>query len=253
MVAFFSIVMAVLLLGITVYGLHKYQTMGVDYPDRSAALPPLGDDEATSEPRGEGLPPEYAPVPRDLPRAEDNQASVRRLKPKSGTQSVDEAENEAQTAVKNWLDEVAELKTQGDLNLALDRCEREFPLWGAYNQACIILRAMLRQVPAADQDESPLLEKLYQLAAAAELLHDKTDADDSLPLGQMKELDLGRLHDLENPYDQIGYAYLRLIRKSDIKLMQARWGRPQEHQRPRQYHEAVWLEIKQSGQSRSGP
>ena len=49
MVAFLSILVAVALLGLTVYGLHKYQTMEVEYTvDRSMPLPPLEDDDNKS-------------------------------------------------------------------------------------------------------------------------------------------------------------------------------------------------------------
>ena len=42
------------------------------------------------------------------------------------------------------------------------------------------------------------------------------------------------------PYLELGYAYLRLIRKQDIKLMHSLWGRPGKHQAPRQLHRDWW-------------
>ena len=52
MIAFLSILLAVVLLGITVYGLHRYQTMEVEYTvDRSTPLPPLDGDKGESDRR----------------------------------------------------------------------------------------------------------------------------------------------------------------------------------------------------------
>jgi hypothetical protein len=245
MVAFFSIVVAVLLLGITVFGLHKYQNMHVEYStDRSSRLP-QGDDEV-SEPREQGQ--LQGRLSSSQNRELDGKKQRARRQKKLRNQ-FPRNDNETQPGVRNWLDDVTELKTRGELNAALTRCQQEFPLWGAYNQACIIIRSLIRRGQAGSEEEIKLLKELYDLAATAELLHDKSEAEEALSLGQIKQMDLRRLESLEHPYEHIGYAYLRLIRKSDIKLMQTRWGRPREHQLPRQYHEKLWQQITTASQS----
>lgn len=216
MVAFLSILLAVVLLGITVYGLHRYQTMEVEYTvDRSTPLPPL-----------------------------DSQRDGKSAKAKSS--SVDNAivddpeKNKPSKTTQTWLNRVAALKKAGDLEQALAICEQEYPLWGAYNQACIIERLKIKDESADSEAREAGLQRLYRLAVIAELLHDKSDGSDHLTLNQLKALDLDRVNQLEHDYSQIGYAHLRLIRKSDIKIMLSSWGRPEQHALPRAYHQDWW-------------
>lgn len=237
MVALFSIIVAVVLLGVTVYGLHRYQTMEVEYNvDRSMPLPPLDSQKDSS---GAESPPQEG----------EEEEAVRAGGRERGASNPDQAApaparpSRKSIMQNNWLEQTAALKREGDLQAAMELCESEFPLWGAYNQACIILRGRLKQSAAGSEQESALLNQLYHLAAVAELLHDKTESSETLNLGQLKRLPLQEVARLDFPYAQIGYAHLRLIRKSDIKLMQARWGRPESHSLPRAYHQDWWQEF----------
>lgn len=230
MVAFFSILAAVALLGLTVYGLHKYQTMEVEYTaDRAIPLPPLEADLQTEVEKAKSAA-RHDSEPGSRAHAPHNKAEAR-------TRSS-AAANTRNT--QPWLAEVNALRSRGEMNSALSRCRREFPLWGAYNQACIILRTQLKQSQSASVQENALLEQLYALAASAEMLHDKSGETPALNLAQIRQLDLARLDSLTFPYRDIGYARLRLVRKNDIRLMQARWGRPEQHQLPRAYHREWW-------------
>lgn len=216
MVAFLSILLAVVLLGITVYGLHRYQTMEVEYTvDRSTPLPPL--DSRRDGGSGKEKPDLSESVVADTPT---------KSKPAKSTQT--------------WLNRVAALKKAGNLEQALEICEQEYPLWGAYNQACIIERLKIKDEGADAEAREAGLQRLYRLAVIAELLHDKSDGSDHLTLNQLKTLDLARINQLEHDYSQIGYAHLRLIRKSDIKIMLSTWGRPEQHALPRIYHQDWW-------------
>ena len=217
MVAFLSILLAVVLLGITVYGLHRYQTMETEYTvDRSMPLPPL-DPESVS--------------PTDQSDTPDLERRSKQVKSKAAKTS------------QSWLHKVAELKKAGDLGQAMHLCEQEFPLWGAYNQACIIERLRIKDESIDSQQRDSGLRRLYHLAVTAELLHDKTGDSEHLTLNQLKELDLSSVNALQHDYDAIGYAHLRLIRKSDIKVMLAHWGRPAQHSQPRDYHRDWWRRL----------
>ncbi|MEQ8955500.1 MAG: hypothetical protein RL120_15320, partial [Gammaproteobacteria bacterium] len=140
----------------------------------------------------------------------------------------------------NWLARVNELKKRGQLDRALELCTREFPLWSAYNQACILYRAKIKQAEDAGEAVETLLRTLYRTAAQAEMLHEVTAGSAKLRLEQLRRLDLSRLSDLEFPYQDIGYTQLRLVRKHDIRMMQGLWGRPRQHSTPRQLHETTW-------------
>lgn len=216
MVAFLSILLAVVLLGITVYGLHRYQTMEVEYTvDRSTPLPPLDSE-------------------RDPKTGKEIHGSA------ESTAKPGPAKSKETKTTQTWLNRVAALKKAGNLEQALALCEQEYPLWGAFNQACIIERLKIKGESADDEARERGLQRLYQLAVTAELLHDKSDGSDHLTLNQLKALDLGKVNELTHDYKQIGYAHLRLIRKSDIKIMLSTWGRPEQHELPRLHHQNWW-------------
>jgi len=220
MLAIVSLMVALGLLCLTVYGLHKYQAMEVEYSvERSMPLPALDCETSTAI--------EVSTTNIDSPPPEKKSSDVK--PPAAGP--------------KTWQEELAEMKKNGDILGALTVCEHEFPLWAAYNQACIVLRAKLRSSKLDENELDKLLTQLYRTAATAELLHDKSPQTRRLTLNQLKKLKFHRAEKLDMPYSEIGYAHLRLIRKGDIKLMQARWGRPLNHSPPRQLHQAWWKEI----------
>ena len=217
-----SIIVALGFLCLTVYGLHKYQAMEVEYSvDRSMPLPPLDRDTNAAIEVSTTSVDSPLPIPPETKRSD--------VAPPARPQT--------------WNEELAELKKAGDILGALALCEHEFPLWGAYNQACIVLRAKLRSSKLDENEFDVVLTQLYRTAATAELLHDKSPQTRRLTLNQIKQLKLHRNEKLDMPHSEIGYAHLRLIKKGDIKLMRARWGRPLNHSTPRQLHQAWWEEI----------
>ncbi len=218
MVAFFSIVLALLLLGATVFALHRYQTMEMEVSvDRSTPLPPLQNPPDT----------EAADSAAEQPSAASSPANT-----------VSAVARD--TSSLSWQEEVMELKRMGDILGALAVCKEEFPLWSAYNQACILLRSELKSADLSPEEKQERLKKLYQTAATAEFIHDKSVDDVKLPLSALRQLETEKAADLEMPYRELGYAHLRLIRKGDIKLMQEMWGRPNGHSKPRQFHREWW-------------
>lgn len=262
MVALLSIVVAVVLLVVTVYGLHRYQTMEVEYNvDRSMPLPPLegeadiadpSDAAADADPKPTQTAARPAPGPADgadaaatgspAPRADnpDSKPAERRTSDRSNR--LHKTSTEAKTGSdSNWLQQVAALKNAQQLDQAMSLCEQNLPLWGAYNQACIILRTRIKD--ADPEHREALLTQLYHLAATAELLHDKAPGSDRLSPAQLKTLNLTPLQSLQHPYSEIGYAQLRLVRKSDVKLFLDTWGRPAHHVLPRQFHADWWQEF----------
>jgi hypothetical protein len=221
MLAILSIALAVGLLGLTVYGLHRYQNVEVEYRvDRSMPLPPLENEFS---------------LPGTTRRAE---IDIDSEQPALAAHATDEVSGNG-----HWQQEVTQLKQCDKLEQAFIRCQDEFPLWSAYNQACIILRAQLKPLSATDPQLLAKLVQLFRLAATAELLHAKSTESEHLTLGQLRQLDLQQINALNMAYSELGYAQLRLIRKNDIKLMQSLWGRPQSHKHPRQLYRGWWAEF----------
>lgn len=225
------------MLGVTVYGLHRYQTMEVEYQvDRTMPLPPLK----------QGSQHDF------LERARSgNQDSTPELE--SGA-AIAPAVNQEATAkpevvveppspVQPWQTRVSAAKRNGDISQAMTLCSAQQPLWGAFNQLCILLRGQLKTAGLEETEKLKLLTRLYRTAVVAELLHDKSDDTLHLSLAQLRDRDFRQAETLPMDYEKIGYARLRLIRKSDIKQMLTAWGRPEGHRLPRKVFEDWWLEF----------
>ena len=143
----------------------------------------------------------------------------------------------------SWQTRASAAKRNGDISKAMALCSAQQPLWGAFNQLCILLRGQLKTADLEETEKQKLLTRLYRTAVVAELLHDKSDDSSHLSLAQLRERDFRQAETLQIEYEKIGYAHLRLIRKSDIKQMLVVWGRPEGHRLPRKVFEDWWLEF----------
>ena len=149
----------------------------------------------------------------------------------------------------NWLERVAQLKKDDQMTEALGVCQSEFPLWSAYQQASLIHRARIKRLIKEELDHTEELEQLYFIAAQASFLHDHVPGLPNLSLALLKTLDLKKIDQLEMPYSEIGYTELRLIKKTDIKLLLGHWGRPNAHIKPRKLLSEAWLELTSAQQT----
>ncbi len=242
MLTFIGIIVLSFLSGLIVYALHRYQSLEVEYRvDRTMPLPPLKEGLNTG----------------NLSSLDRLSAGTTNLHPPQTTEAS-QIHNTPATDQKNdqtdvtesysgsWQAQVVQAKQAGDFAFAAQLCETRFPLWSAYNQYCILLRAELKTAEAR-ADETGLIAakllKLYRIAAIAELLHDKSAGEIRYTLNQLRNMPLQQLDELDMPYSEIGYAQLRLIRKADEKLMLDHWGRPAQHRSPRQYHRSWWRQF----------
>ena len=220
MLALLLIAIVIALLTLIIYGLHRYQTMEVEFSaDRILPLPPLDKDlTRLNKPRSSRpdvkAPPQSGPAPGG--------------RPATGADAPD------------WQTRLAELKQAGDSAGALAVCESAYPAWGAFNQACILIRSRLRPSQNSAKQMDADLMRLYMTATLAELLHDKSPEFVHLTARGRQRINLKMARALDMPYLELGYAYLRLIRKQDVKLMRSLWGHPGKHQTPRQLHRDWW-------------
>ncbi len=242
MLVFSYIVFGLLITGATVYGLHRYQTMEVEYNvDRTMPLPPLSKSFKAE------LTPDKTPE-------ESPQVAINNEPATSSFGSTGQGENSTETTGEatdasnssGWQTRVNTAKKSDNLDLAYQICLENFPLWGAYNQSCIILRSRMKSLQLSRAESEKLLRELYRTAVIAELLHDKSESAEHLTLNQLRGLPLEQLADEEFSYSAIGYAQLRLIRKSDVKTLLALWGRPAAHALPRDAHPEIWNSLRRN-------
>lgn len=225
MLAILSITISIALLTLIVYGLHKHQAIEVKVSaNRTLPLPPLNAN-LDSLLRLRRTRDKLEAQPRQASKSADSRASV------------------AKSDSNDWQARVSAQKQAGDLTAALHTCKSAYPLWSAFNQACIVLRSGLDSATGSTELRNQQLSWLYHTAALAELLHDKSTDFRTLSSRQRKCIDLEAAASLKMPYSELGYAHLRLIRKCDIKLMHSLWGRPNKHQQPRVLHRQWWAKI----------
>jgi hypothetical protein len=228
--------LALVLLSAIVYVLHRMQVRETAHSaDRQSPLPPL----------------DLSAVPPLPTTADDFDELTTPAAPPAGAATFQYGEPGANISPApeshifgnvsgNWAQSCNALKNQGRFAEALAVCEANFPQWGAFNQACTVLRAWIQQHSDEGLDINPLLTRLFLTAASASFLHDKSPLMPSLSALQMRELPGSAWNTLPLPYDSIGYTRLRLLARSDHRMMKERWGEPSSHLSVKEYHQEAW-------------
>ncbi len=142
----------------------------------------------------------------------------------------------------SWLKQIAELKRLSRFNEALKICRQKYPHLSAYQQAISIHRARIKTL-SLTIDKSEELLSLYRLSVEASFLHDQAKGLPNLTPKQLKQVDRSGISNLDMPYQKIGYSELRLVKKTDIKLLLEMWGRPQYHAKPREFYAKIWRDL----------
>lgn len=227
MAVFLSILLALVLVAGIVYLLRQYQARAIEESaDRHTPLPPIDDnareqvllDTEILEPESAARP-EPAPAPEPAP--EPSPAS----KPPG-----------------DWQKRCQQLKSDGKLDEALALACQVYPQWSAYEQQAVILRMLIRDRKRKGSDISSLVQALYLTAARASCLHDRHQGTPSpgSPAKLAELMPRSTLEALEMPYPELGYEHLRLLTKTDRRLLADMWGEPDTHVSARVYHASAF-------------
>ena len=233
----FTAFITVGLLGILVFILHKHQLSETESnADKILPLPPL---DAMVE--KESTPQFDTKSEKTLPPHLVVSDSRNEIK-----YPVTNVTAEVENANEHWSDKVSRLKKANRFAEALAACETAYPRWSAFQQAVLAHRARIKELQQLEQPIDEDLLALYRLTAIAEFLHGRVKGLPDLSLAQLKLINLDVLQNLEMPYNSIGYLELRLIKKTDIRLLLDKWGKPESHQSPRQFYSSSWLKLASS-------
>ena len=123
-----------------------------------------------------------------------------------------------------WQDQVKKLKDATEYETALVLCQQQFPKAQAFQQAAILLRLQMKQMLDLQQDINPLLVRLYRCAVLADLFRSGATHKPSSPRQALKGLATHEFH-----YQEVGHLHLKLLSKSDTRLLEQRWGEPRRH------------------------
>lgn len=203
-VSFVVVVLAAALLAATLWWLQRQQVRGrAETIERSRELPPLSKEQLPDFAAGaQTATAVSSPVATPAPAANATPP---------------------QAAIA-WQDQVRQLKDVGNLDAALALCQQQFPKSQAFQQAAIVLRLQMKQQIESREDIGPLLAKLYRCAVLADLFRNGITPKPANPRAALKQL---AAHEFD--YRQIGHHQLKLLSKSDIRLLELRWGAPSGH------------------------
>jgi hypothetical protein len=215
MAVFLSLLLALALVAGIVFMLRQYQARAIEEnADRHTPLPPIDDNTR-----------EQALL--------DNEALAQEQPLTSGP-----ATSVPASPPKDWQKLCQKLKAEGRLDDALVLVSKVYPQWSAYEQQAVIIRMLIRERKKHGGDIKPLAKALYRTAAQASCLHDRyegTPAPGS-PAKLAKLMPRKTLETLDMPYQQIGYEHLRLLTKSDRRMLADMWGEPATHVSARVFH-----------------
>jgi len=233
------------LLALIVYLLHSHQQQQkIDSVDRTVPLPPLDGDirlpgvESPTAAVEINTTAVSEPEPEPEPEPESEPPAPAAALPEPTVPSVD------------WLARSRALKEQDEFDQALEIARGAFPQIGAFRQACVILRAQLREARKAQPEQHPqqeaVLGALYHTCALAAFFHGSDDRVPPLSLSAQRRLRERSWLTLAMPYDQLGTLHLDLLTTTDIRLLTAAWGKPSQHQQVRHYHADAWNALQES-------
>lgn len=137
-----------------------------------------------------------------------------------------------------WADRIAQFRDQPieRLRLAVD----QLPLPAAFKEAAIAVRALIRE--RIERNEDPATEKsfLYWLAAVESFGLPYSELLQQPGFNVMQTIPGDVIKALPFTYDQLGYRYLTLLKKTDVKWCLSAWGEPTTHTTLNALHHEVW-------------
>lgn len=138
-----------------------------------------------------------------------------------------------------WADRIRSLKDNPveRLRLAIEN----LPLPGAFREAAVATRAIIREKRKADGNHEQELQILYWLAAIDSFSIPYSNRL-KMPGYNIMELVPGEeLKSLSFTYTQLGYEQLPLLNKTDFKWLVQAWGEPKKHTTLHKLHRALWI------------
>lgn len=221
---FISLALSLLLVALIVIALKNNQQRRLeDLADREQSLPPLSDNNAAHQvdalPVPDSSPAHEAAPPQPVPESPSVQDATEQQVDTSGQPALD------------WKQICREHRQAQQFEQALSAAELAWPQAQSYEQTALTIRAALKQTPPADlQSIEHWLTRLHRAAAECSLLHDKLP-EDIHSRRRSGDVDFTReeLRHVELPWQEIGSEKLKLLTKTDRKLMIQLWGEPLQH------------------------
>ena len=124
------------------------------------------------------------------------------------------------------------------LRIALDN----LPLPGAFKEAVLALRSIIRAKRKKKEDYAEELDVLYWLGVIRSFMLEYAPRLRQPGFNVFESIPAERIQALPFSYQEIGYAKLALLNKTDCKWLAEAWGEPRTHMTLHALHQPVWDE-----------
>lgn len=137
-----------------------------------------------------------------------------------------------------WANAIGKLKDAPLERLSM--AKRHLPLPGAFRDAAISLRAIIRQSRRQKTDCSPALEELYRLAAICSFHLPYAPRLQQPGYNVLARVPFSEFESMALTWQTLGHEKLELLIKTDRGWMREAWGEPQTHTTAHQKYRDVW-------------
>lgn len=139
---------------------------------------------------------------------------------------------------KDWKEKCKELRQAQQFEQALICAEQAWPQSQSYEQTAVTIRAAIKQAQqAGSPDAETWLQALYRAAAESSFLYDKVPGEPEMRWQTVaRSYNRADLRLIPLPWNEIGVNELKLLTKTDRRLMIQAWGEPGQHVSARIHH-----------------
>jgi len=137
-----------------------------------------------------------------------------------------------------WADEIKDYKNDPDMRLRT--AIENLPLPGAFREAAIALRAIIRDKRKNSVEYVNQLNQLYWLAAVNSFSVPYSEILREPGFNIMEIVPKSEIKNLSFSYEDVGYKKLTLLNKTDIKWMTELWGTPSNHSTLHVLYNDIW-------------
>lgn len=143
-----------------------------------------------------------------------------------------------------WADQIKELKGEPRERLAL--AIDNLPLPGAFSEAAVAVRSIIREKRKRKDDYQEELALLYWLAAIASFSVPYSTLLSEPGFNILVTIPKDIVKELPFTYTELGYRHLSLLNKTDAKWLVAAWGEPTMHTTLYALHQDTWVFYEQA-------
>lgn len=142
-----------------------------------------------------------------------------------------------------WADKITALRTepQRQLQLAIEN----LPLPGAFREAALAVRSLIRAKKSAKAEYRDELTLLYWLAAINSFSVPYSKVLNEPGYNVMQAVPGQAIKKLRFTYRELGHEHLELLNKTDVKWIEEAWGVPATHTTLHQMHIGLWQEFEE--------